>query len=142
MDCAAAVIDPVLRIASNRAIFPGPIRPPDSRSMRIETWVSAIGKHPFVHPAYDQVLVSIALLIVAVAYAAVGQGGATGYIAVMGLAGLGSDIIRPSALALNMLVSAIGTLQFARAGRMSWRNFYPFALCALRAIRSRAQGGF
>jgi hypothetical protein len=49
MDCAAAVIDPVLRIASNRAIFPGPIRPPDSRSMRIETWVSAIGKHPLVH---------------------------------------------------------------------------------------------
>jgi hypothetical protein len=40
------VIDPVLRIDSNRAIFPGPIRPPDTRSMRIETWVSTIGKLP------------------------------------------------------------------------------------------------
>jgi hypothetical protein len=30
------MIDPVLRIASERAIFPGPIRPPVSKSMRID----------------------------------------------------------------------------------------------------------
>jgi hypothetical protein len=43
---AAAVMDPALLIASKRAIFPGPIRPPLSKSMRIETWVSAVGKLP------------------------------------------------------------------------------------------------
>jgi uncharacterized membrane protein YfcA len=81
-----------------------------------------------VASAYEQILISVAFVTVAAAYAAVGQGGATGYIAVMGLAGLSSDIIRPSALALNMIVSAIGTVQFTRAGRLSWRSFYPFVL--------------
>src|SRR5215472_12150401 len=46
IDFAAAVIDPVLRIASNRAILPGPIRSPVSKSMRIESWIAAIGKRP------------------------------------------------------------------------------------------------
>jgi hypothetical protein len=41
IDRAAAVSDLVLLIASKRAIFPGPIRPPVSKSMRIETWVLA-----------------------------------------------------------------------------------------------------
>jgi hypothetical protein len=41
IDRAAAVMDPVLLIASKRAIFPGPIRAPLSKSMRIETWVLA-----------------------------------------------------------------------------------------------------
>ena len=62
------------------------------------------------------------------AYAAVGQGGATGYIAVMGLVGFGPDVIRPAALTLNVLVSAIGTAQFARVGLLNWRSLYPFVL--------------
>jgi uncharacterized protein len=61
-------------------------------------------------------------------YANVGQGGATGYIALMGLVGFGPDVIRPAALVLNVLVSAIGTAQFARAGLLKWRVFYPFTL--------------
>jgi uncharacterized protein len=75
-----------------------------------------------------EILFSVALLAVAAAYASVGQGGATGYIAVMGLVGFSPDVIRPAALTLNMPVSAIGTVQFARAGLLAWRNFYPFAL--------------
>ena len=76
----------------------------------------------------EQTLLSIAFAAVAVAYAAVGQGGATGYIAVMALAGFTPDVIRPTALILNVLVSAIGTAQFARAGLLEWRTFYPYAL--------------
>ena len=76
--------------------------------------------------AFEQIQVSIALTVVAAAYAAVGQGGATGYIAVLGLVGLGPDIIRPAALTLNALVSAIGTAQFARVGLINWRSVCPF----------------
>jgi uncharacterized protein len=65
---------------------------------------------------------------VATAYAAVGQGGATGYIAVLGLLGFSPDVIRPTALTLNVLVSAIGTAHFARAGLLRWRTFYPYAV--------------
>jgi uncharacterized membrane protein YfcA len=81
-----------------------------------------------VNGTVEQILLSVALAVVAMAYAAVGQGGATGYIAVMGLVGFAPDVIRPAALVLNVLVSAIGTAQFARAGLLRWRTFYPFAV--------------
>jgi uncharacterized protein len=74
---------------------------------------------------------SLALAIIAAAYAAVGQAGATGYIAAMGLAGFTPDIIRPAALALNTFVAAIGTARFARAGYIKWRSAYPFVLLGL-----------
>ena len=57
------------------------------------------------------------LLLVATAYAAVGQAGATGYLAVMGLAGLQPSVMKPTALALNILVAAIGTIQSASLRR-------------------------
>jgi len=68
------------------------------------------------------------LLAIALIYASVGQAGASGYIAVMGLAGMTPASMKVSALALNLVVGAIGTGQFLRAGRLSWRTVYPFAL--------------
>jgi uncharacterized protein len=73
----------------------------------------------------------VVLAIIATAYAAVGQAGATGYIAAMGLAGFTPDVIRPAALALNTLVAAIGTVRFARAGHLTWRGTYPFIVLGL-----------
>src|ERR1700746_1255338 len=70
------------------------------------------------------VLFSLALAVIAAAYAAVGQAGATGYIAAMGLAGYAPDVIRPAALALNTLVAAIGTVRFAQAGFITWQGTY------------------
>jgi len=81
-----------------------------------------------VSVAPEQILFAVVLAIIAATYAAVGQAGATGYIAVMGLIGLGPDVIRPTALALNILVAAIGVANFARAGRLTWRSWYPFAV--------------
>jgi uncharacterized protein len=69
-----------------------------------------------------------AFLIIATLYASVGQAGASGYLAAMGLAGLDPAMMKPTALALNVVVAAIGTFQFWRAGRFSWRAFYPFAV--------------
>jgi uncharacterized protein len=79
----------------------------------------------------QHVLFPLALAAIAAAYAAVGQAGATGYIAAMGLAGFAPDVIRPAALALNVLVAAIGTARFARAGHLTWRGTYPFILLGL-----------
>jgi uncharacterized membrane protein YfcA len=73
----------------------------------------------------------VVLAVIAAAYAAVGQAGATGYIAAMGLAGYTPDVIRPAALALNTLVAAIGTVRFEQAGLISWRRTYPFILLGL-----------
>jgi hypothetical protein len=61
----------------------------------------------------------------------VGHAGASGYIAVMALAGLQTSFIRPTALILNILVASLSTWQFYRAGHFRWRLFWPFALLAV-----------
>jgi uncharacterized membrane protein YfcA len=78
-------------------------------------------------------LLPAAVGLVALVYATVGHAGATGYIAVMTLAGLGPDVIRPTALLLNVLVSAIGTAQFARAGHFRPALFGPLAAASVPA---------
>jgi uncharacterized membrane protein YfcA len=71
---------------------------------------------------------ALVFTVIAIVYASVGQAGATGYIAVMAIAGLGPDVIKPTALALNIVVAAIGTIRFAAAGLLTWRTCYPFAI--------------
>lgn len=70
---------------------------------------------------------------VACLYAAVGHAGATGYIAVMSLAGLPPEVIRPTALMLNVVVSLIATVQFARAGHFRGGLFLPLAAASIPA---------
>jgi hypothetical protein len=76
-------------------------------------------------------LVAAGILAVALLYSAVGQAGASGYLAVMSLAGLAPELIKPTALALNIAVAAITSWQFARAGHFSWPLFWPFAALAV-----------
>ncbi|WP_246660262.1 sulfite exporter TauE/SafE family protein [Rhizobium sp. FKL33] len=66
--------------------------------------------------------------MVATIYAAVGQAGASGYIAAMSLFGVAPAVMKTTALVLNLVVATIGTTFFLRAGRVSWRNVYPFAV--------------
>lgn len=75
--------------------------------------------------------VTLAIGLVAVLYAAVGHAGATGYTAVMALAGLPSAVIKPTALALNVVVAAIGSVQFARAGHFRRGLFLPLAAASV-----------
>jgi hypothetical protein len=53
-------------------------------------------------------LFPVALATIAILYSAVGHAGGTGYVALMGLAGFAPAVIKPTALSLNVLVSAIG----------------------------------
>ena len=94
----------------------------------------------------------LAVGVVAFLYSSVGHAGASGYIAVMGLASLSPALIKPTALLLNVIVAGIGTLQFLRAGHFRWRLFWPFALlsvplalknafCGQNAVISRQRSG-
>ena len=74
-----------------------------------------------------------ALFVVALLYSSVGHAGASGYIAVLTLIGLGIEEVRPTALALNILVAAIGFIQWWRGGHFSWSLFWPFALLSVPA---------
>jgi uncharacterized protein len=72
-----------------------------------------------------------AIAFVALLYSSVGHGGASGYIAVMALAAIPTATIKPMALVLNILVSAIALWQFSRAGHFNWRLFWPFGLASI-----------
>jgi uncharacterized membrane protein YfcA len=41
--------------------------------------------------------------------------------------------MKPTALALNILVASVATVKFYRAGLFSWRLFWPFALASIPA---------
>jgi hypothetical protein len=77
------------------------------------------------------VLVCAGLLAVSFLYSCVGHAGASGYIAVMALAGLPTSFIKPTALTLNILVASLSAWQFYRAGHFRWRLFWPFALLSV-----------
>ena len=76
-------------------------------------------------------MLSGGMLVAAFAYASVGHGGASAYIAAMALAGIAPAEMRPIALSLNLLVSGIGTYKFWRAGYFRWRLFWPFAVVSI-----------
>lgn len=71
--------------------------------------------------------------LVAAAYAAVGLGGGTGYLALMTLFGVATETMPSTALALNVVVTGAALLRFGVAGRMRWHLFLPFLLPAIPA---------
>ncbi len=73
----------------------------------------------------------IAFFAAAMLYGSVGHGGASAYLAVLGLAGFAPEIMRPCALWMNLAVSAIATISFYRAGHFRLQLFWPFALTAI-----------
>ena len=77
------------------------------------------------------ILIIIAVLLIAILYSSVGHGGASGYLAAMALLAVAPEITRPTALMLNVFVATIGTIQFYRAGHFSWRTFWPFAVTSI-----------
>jgi uncharacterized membrane protein YfcA len=83
----------------------------------------------------DTTILLLALVIAAAAalYSSVGHGGASAYIALMALAGLAPEEVRPAALVLNILVAGLGAFRYLRAGRFDWRVFWPFAVTAIPA---------
>jgi uncharacterized membrane protein YfcA len=79
----------------------------------------------------DPVLLAFLFFATAVLYSSVGNAGASGYLAAMTLAGLAPEVMKSTALLLNIVVACIATLRFARAGYFSWPLFWPFAVAAL-----------
>ncbi|MGB0334575.1 MAG: sulfite exporter TauE/SafE family protein [Opitutales bacterium] len=79
----------------------------------------------------DAILFCLPFFAVALLYASVGHGGASGYLAVMALLSVEVALLRPTALGLNVAVSLIGTVAFFRAGYFSARLFLPLALAAI-----------
>jgi hypothetical protein len=75
----------------------------------------------------DQTLALGALfLVAAILYGSVGHAGASAYLASMALLGIAPEVMKPTALVLNILVAGIVTLRFARAGYVRPLLILPF----------------
>ena len=65
----------------------------------------------------------ILLFIIALLYASVGHGGASGYLALMGIWGISQVTAKPVALTLNCVVSFIAFVSFYKKGYFNWKLF-------------------
>lgn len=82
-------------------------------------------------PVSTILVLAVLILLVAFLYSSVGHAGASGYLAAMALMGVAPAVMKPTSLALNILVATITSIQFARAGHFKWRLFWPFALTSI-----------
>jgi uncharacterized membrane protein YfcA len=76
---------------------------------------------------------AICIFIVAMMYASVGHGGASGYLAVMALLGLAPAALKPTALLLNIVVAGVGSYLYLSARQFSWKVFWPFVVTSIPA---------
>ncbi|MFK5854869.1 MAG: sulfite exporter TauE/SafE family protein [Bacteroidota bacterium] len=74
------------------------------------------------------ILFLVVLFIIAILYASVGHGGASGYLALMALFGISTIFIRSSALLLNLFVSSVSFYAFYRAGYFKIKILIPFII--------------
>jgi uncharacterized protein len=92
-------------------------------------------------------ILCVAFFVVATFYTTVGHAGASGYLAMMALIGLAPDVMRPTALALNIVVAAFTVYRFRRARHFSWPALWPFLLgsvpfAAVGGIQSLSRGTY
>jgi hypothetical protein len=71
---------------------------------------------------------TVLIFLAAVLYSSVGHAGASGYLAAMALVGISADVMKPTALVLNIIVATIATARFYQAGCFSWPLLWPFAI--------------
>ena len=69
-------------------------------------------------------LLGALFFLVAILYSTVGHAGASGYLAVMGLVGVAPEVMRPTALLLNIAVAAFTTWRFRMA-----HELFPWMTC-------------
>ncbi|MEP7144320.1 MAG: sulfite exporter TauE/SafE family protein, partial [Ferruginibacter sp.] len=71
------------------------------------------------------------LFLVAFLYASVGHGGASGYLALMAIFSIAPEMMKPTALLLNIFVSLTSFIQFYRGKHFLWKIFLPLALASV-----------
>lgn len=73
----------------------------------------------------------ILLFFVAFLYSSVGHGGASGYLALMAIYAISPEVMKPTALMLNLFVSLTSFIQFYRGKHFKWNIFLPLALASI-----------
>lgn len=80
---------------------------------------------------HDIALTGIYFFFIALLYSTVGHAGASGYLATMALLSFSPAVMKPTALALNIVVALVTSIRFYQAGHFSWSLLWPFALVSV-----------
>ena len=135
-----ACLSSILTVLDNpaAAAFPAGHYGTRLQSLEDQTLRPSIGvadDHRYTPAMSSSVVIILAVLffVAAALYASVGHAGASGYLAVMALVGVSPAVMKPTALVLNIVVAAIASLLYGRAGAFSWRTFWPFAVTSVPA---------
>jgi uncharacterized membrane protein YfcA len=78
-------------------------------------------------------LIAAAMAVAAALYSSVGHGGASAYLAIMALFAVAPETMRPTALALNLVVAGIGAARYWLRGQTNFRLLLAFAVTAMPA---------
>jgi uncharacterized membrane protein YfcA len=78
-------------------------------------------------------MIAILMGLAAVLYSTVGHGGASAYLAIMALFAVAPETMRPTALALNLIVAGLGSWRYWRAGQTNVKLLLIFAVTAVPA---------
>lgn len=78
-------------------------------------------------------MIALLMGLAAALYSTVGHGGASAYLAIMALFAVAPETMRPTALALNLIVAAMGSWRYWRAGQTNSRLLLLFAVTAVPA---------
>ena len=82
-------------------------------------------------PETSELLLAACMFAGAALYTSVGHAGASAYIALMALFGIAPGVMRPTALALNILVAGFTSFRYLVAGLFRWRTLWPFLIGAV-----------
>lgn len=77
------------------------------------------------------IYLAVIFLFVAMLYSSVGLGGGSTYTAVMAIAGVNFVLIPGISLALNLVVTMIGMINFGRQGHIKPKIIFPFLLTSM-----------
>ena len=81
----------------------------------------------------DALILAGIFLAAALLYASVGHAGASAYLGAMALVGLTPEVMRPTALTLNLVVASVVVVRFSRAGHLPWRQLLPLVIGSIPA---------
>src|SRR6188768_2293333 len=78
-------------------------------------------------------LIALLMAMAAALYSSVGHGGASAYLAIMALFAVTPEVMRPTALALNLVVAGFGSARYWLRGQVNWKLLFAFAVTAAPA---------
>jgi uncharacterized membrane protein YfcA len=73
----------------------------------------------------------VLLFVMATLYSSVGHGGASGYLAAMALFGLSPEVMKPTVLCMNIVVSGYVSIRFWQSQRLNWYIIFPFIVFSI-----------